>query len=191
MTRVVTRLVSALALSAAAALVLAACSSGPETTPTEMPQPTAVPSSPGPTPTATETAEASEPTCDTIIPESTVADYAEVGWTSRSEPLRVGSIELDGGITCTWGDYSVATDHVQIYGWAPITETEVDAAIAELVSSGWTREDEADGVYMTESADTAIGTDEEGYGLTYLFGDGWVKFADTKQSLLLVIWPTA
>lgn len=29
-------------------------------------------------------------------------------------------------------------------------------------------------------------TDGEGYGMTYLFGDGWVKVADTKQGLVLV-----
>ena len=42
---------------------------------------------------------------------------------------------------------------------------------------------------VTESADTAVATDDEGYGLTYLFGDGWVKYADTKQSIALVEWP--
>ena len=41
---------------------------------------------------------------------------------------------------------------------------------------------------VTESADTTVATDDEGYGLTYLFGDGWVKYADTKQGLLLVTW---
>ena len=39
------------------------------------------------------------------------------------------------------------------------------------------------------STDTAVATDDEGYGLTYLFGDGWVKYADTKQSIALVEWP--
>ncbi len=29
----------------------------------------------------------------------------------------------------------------------------------------------------------------DGYGLTYLFGDGWVKLADTRQSLILVDTP--
>ena len=53
------------------------------------------------------------------------------------------------------------------------------------------REDAAEGVYVTESPETAIATDEEGYGMTYLFGDGWVKLADTKQGLLLIEWPPA
>ena len=39
------------------------------------------------------------------------------------------------------------------------------------------------------TTDTAVATDDEGYGLTYLFGDGWVKYADTKQSIALVEWP--
>jgi hypothetical protein len=33
-----------------------------------------------------------------------------------------------------------------------------------------------------------MGTDEDGYGMTYLFGDGWVTLSDTKQGLLLVTW---
>ena len=56
-------------------------------------------------------------------------------------------------------------------------------------SQGWVREDSAEGVYITESPETTIAVDEEGYGMTYLFGDGWVKLADTKQGLLLIEWP--
>ena len=32
-------------------------------------------------------------------------------------------------------------------------------------------------------------TDAEGYGITYLFGDGWVTFSDTRQGLLLIQRP--
>ena len=35
---------------------------------------------------------------------------------------------------------------------------------------------------------TAVATDENGYGITYLFEAGAVKIADTKQSLLLIEW---
>ena len=48
-----------------------------------------------------------------------------------------------------------------------------------------------DGLIVTESSETTVATDEDGYGLTYLFGDGWVKYADTKQGLLLVRWPAS
>ena len=36
---------------------------------------------------------------------------------------------------------------------------------------------------------TAIATDDEGYGMTYLFTPGQVTVADTKQGLLLIEWP--
>ena len=57
-----------------------------------------------------------------------------------------------------------------------------------MIESGWRREDGADGIYITEDPQYAMGTDDDGYGMTYLFGDGWVKFADTRQSLLLIDW---
>jgi hypothetical protein len=172
--------------------LLASCASGPQTTPTELPAASDAPSSPAPTATPTETAApAADPTCETIVPESVVAEFGEIGWTAKSEPMRVGSTELAEGIMCTWGDYSVATDHVQIYGWAPLNDDQREEAIAELIASGWTREDDDAGVYVTESSDTAIATDAEGYGLTYLFGDGSVTYADTKQGLVLVEWPPA
>ena len=52
-----------------------------------------------------------------------------------------------------------------------------------LVDQGWVRESRRDGVYITESPETAIAKDDQGYGMTYLFGDGWVTIADTKQGL--------
>ena len=58
-------------------------------------------------------------------------------------------------------------------------------------SQGWLRESGADGVYVTESPETTIAADENGYGMTYLFGDGWVMLADTKQGLVLIEWPRA
>ena len=72
-----------------------------------------------------------------------------------------------------------------------------DAAAAEkaegdLVASGWKREEGAgDEVYITENPDWLAGRGADGYGITYLFGDGWVKVADTKQSLVLIDWPPA
>ncbi len=55
-----------------------------------------------------------------------------------------------------------------------------------LEDEGWRSEESAQGVYVTEDPQYAMSTDEDGYGMTYLFGDGWVKVADTKQGLLLV-----
>ncbi|MGP3536070.1 hypothetical protein ACTU3I_14830 [Microbacterium sp. RD1] len=170
--------------------LLAACGSSntPETTPTTPAPPTAVPTSPAPTPSEGE-ADAVEATCETIIPETVVEEFASVGWTAKADIFRIGSQEVPDGILCTWGDYSVATDHVQVFGWAPISEADADAAQSELLGSGWRREEGEGGSYITESAETAIAPDEEGYGFTYFFGDGFVTLADTKQSLLLVERP--
>jgi hypothetical protein len=185
------RLATAVLLLLAPAILLAACSDpSPNTTPTDVPGATAVPATPAPSATtAPSDTPIPDPTCETIIPEGTVDDYAEVGWTPKSEAFRIGGREIPDGVLCTWGDYSVATDLVQVYGWAPLDEAEADDAIEELVASGWRREDDGAGVYVTESEDTVINPDPEGYGFTYYFGDGWVKFADTKQTIVLVEWP--
>ncbi len=178
---------------AATLLVATACAGGPaddEPDALETPQP--APTSPSPTPEVTPTAEPlGDPTCETIIPATTVQDLSDVGWTSRAEPFRIGEIEITEGVQCIWGDFTTATDHVQIYGWAPISAEQAEAAQDELVAMGWRVEESPEGVIVTESSETTVATDEDGYGLTYLFGDGWVKYADTKQGLLLVIWPSA
>jgi hypothetical protein len=152
--------------------------------------PTPAATSPTPTPSVTESAApVEEPKCDTIIPAQTVADFESVGWTAQASSFRIGATEVEGGIQCIWGDFTVATDHVQIYGWAPISDEDAEAGQQELVTSGWRLETTPEGTIVTESTDTAITTDDAGYGLTYLFGDGWVKYADTRQGLLLVVWP--
>jgi hypothetical protein len=176
----------------AVSLSLASCAASPAPAPSSSPT-VATPSAsvvetPEPTPSATA---AGEPTCESILPADTVADFEEIGWTAQEKPFYAGAVELADGLQCTWGDYSVATDHVQIFGFARATDTESTTAQEELLSSGWTREDSADGIYITESPDTAIATDEDGYGITYLFGDGWVTIADTKQGLLLIERPQA
>ena len=69
---------------------------------------------------------------------------------------------LPDGIQCVWGDFSTATDHVQIFGWAPITQAQAETAASELVAEGWTREESDEGVYVTENPETAIAVDEDG-----------------------------
>ena len=78
---------------------------------------------------------------------------------------------------------------MQIFGWTPIDDAEAAAAEKELTASGWKVEREDEGTYVTENPEWLGGRGVDGYGLTYLFGDGWVKFADTRQSLLLVDSP--
>lgn len=187
------RSLSAAGTAMLAAVLLTAC-----TTPTA---PDAAPSAPPAvtptapteaTPTDTPDADAGEPTCETIIPSTTAADFRSLGWTVQTEAFRVGATELSGGIQCKWGDSSVTSDRIQMFGWAPIEADAVQDAVDELVASGWKREDGSDGlIYVTEDPDWAIGKDADGYGITYLFGDDWVKIADTKQSLVLVEWPPA
>jgi hypothetical protein len=185
------RTASAAVALLAVAWMLAACSSAtPETTPTTPPQVTTEPESPEPDVTSTTAPEATgELTCEGIIPPEVVASLEAEGWSARQESFRIGALEIVEGLQCTWGDYSVATDHVQVFGWAPIDPTAADTAASDLVSSGWRREEGEGGFYVTESAQSAFAPDEDGYGFTYFFGPGWVTLADTRQSLLLVEGP--
>jgi hypothetical protein len=187
MTRTRSALAASLLLTVA--LLAATGCAGPGATDDAAATPQPVATSPTPEPSATATTEpVDDPTCETIIPAATVESFDSVGWTARAEPFRIGEMEIPGGVQCIWGDFTTATDHVQIYGWAPISAEDADDAQDELVATGWKVEQAPEGVYVTESADTTVATDDEGYGLTYLFGDGWVKYADTKQGLLLVTW---
>lgn len=170
-------------------LLASACASTPQA-PTDAQTPVPNATSPTPTPEPTADAEPSAaPTCETIISPSLISEFEDAGLTVKSEAFRIGELVIDEGVQCTWGNFNVASDHVQIYGWAPITATEAKNAEAELLAAGWRRETSPDGVIISESTDTTISPDAQGYGLTYLFGDGWVKHADTKQSLILITWP--
>lgn len=178
------------AVLAASLFLVTACASGPGAAPEAPATPTPTPTSPSPTPAVEEPEEpAADPTCETIIPGQIVEAFEDVGWTARAEPFRAGEVEIPEGVQCIWGDFTTATDHVQIFGWAPITDQDASTAQKSLKAGGWRTETSPDGIIITESPETTVATDEDGYGLTYLFGDGWVKYADTKQGLLLVTWP--
>lgn len=169
---------------------LSACSgpAGPQ------PAPSTTPGTPAPTlppasepPPSPETA-ATELTCESMISPGTVTALTDAGWTAQPKEFVVGGVEFAEGLLCFWADYSVASDHGQLYGWAAVDSGDAATAQAGLLAEGWKREDGADGVYFTEDPQYAMGTDDDGYGMTYLFGDGWVKFADTKQGLILIEW---
>lgn len=186
------RLGAAALMIAAAAAFATGCAAAPAPAPTEdaAAAPTTAPETPEPEVSAEPTTKpAADPTCDTLISSSTVDTFASVGWTSQQEPIWIGSQEAPDGILCRWGDFSTANEQMQMFGWAPLTAAEASAAQDELVASGWIREETPAGVYLTENPDTAFVTDDDGYGQTYLFTDGQVTFADTKQGLLLVEWP--
>lgn len=176
-------------LSTAAAILmlsamLAACSGAPE------PGSSASGAGQPSTGETTQPAEqdSGEPTCEAIVSEGTVAGLTDAGWTAERKDFVIGDVTLPDGMLCFWADYSQASDHGQLYGWSEITSADAELAQASLVDAGWTREDAPEGSYFTENPDFALNVDDEGYGMTYLFGDGWVKLADTKQGLILVDW---
>ena len=184
------RITSATIAALLLALTLTACSGAPEgdTTPTpKAPEPTPQASvqpveSPAPAPTS------SEPACDTIVSAGTVKALTDEGWSFEEKEFVIGDVTLTDGLLCFWADYSVASDHGQLYGWSAISAEDATQAQSSLLASGWRREDGSDGIYITEDPQYAMGTDDAGYGMTYLFGDGWVKFADTRQGLILIDW---
>ena len=179
-----------LALSVALAT---ACTAAPALEPEVTETAAGTPSAPPPEPSAEPTeqvAAGDDPTCETIISDDIVADFESVGWTARADPFYVGELEIPEGLQCVWADFEgQGGDHVQIFGWAPIADDAAEDAQANLVSQGWVRENGTDGVYITESPEMTIAPDDQGYGYTYLFGDGWVILADTKQGLVLIEWP--
>jgi hypothetical protein len=180
--------IAAAALATFVAVTLSSCAGSPAPTASGSTA-SARPSSPVATPSASEAPPAADPTCDTIIPQTTVSSLEDAGWSSQQDPFYIGNTEIPDGLQCTWGDTTVASDHVQIYGWAPITADQADAAKKDLLGQGW-REVDVDGaVYITAGKDMIMDPDDDGYGMTYRFGDGWVTVADTKQGLVLVEWP--
>ncbi|MCR2784566.1 MULTISPECIES: hypothetical protein [unclassified Microbacterium] len=184
---------AAAALLFAVALALTACATPEVTEPRASPAPTAGSADTAPATPAPEPAETAEPvvdpTCTTIIAATTVADFEELGWTHREEPFRIGEMDVPDGIQCSWADFAVPGGPAQIFGWAPIEDALAKDAQTELLAADWLRENGDEGVYVTENPEMALTTDAEGYGMTYLFGDGWVTLADTKQSLLLIERP--
>ncbi|MET0297635.1 MAG: hypothetical protein ABW024_09555 [Microbacterium sp.] len=184
-----TRLGAALVLAGTLVVATACAAPAPEPTASETAAPS--PSAPSPEPTTAETeAPEADPTCETIIPDSTVADFESVGWTVQADKFYIGEFEIPDGLTCRWADFDApAGDHLQFYGWAPILDEVAAEAQDSLVGQGWIREEAPEGVYLTENPETTIAVDEDGYGMTYLFTDGAVSLADTKQGLILVEWP--
>ncbi|WP_292834849.1 hypothetical protein [Microbacterium sp.] len=190
-----TRFLSTAVLSGlgALSLLLVGCGAPAQPTPTEATM-TTTPSPVntelgGATPTASATASVSDATCDTLVSEGILADLTAQEWTYREDPFTIGDITLDDGLQCMWADFTTASGNLFLFGWAPITSDEAAQAQSQLIAQGWTVEQAPDGVYVTEDGSQAPTVDENGYGMTYQFGDGWVIVADTKQNLLLIERP--
>jgi hypothetical protein len=183
------RILASTAAGLFALTVLTGCAA-PSTPPAATPS-----SSTPPTPAAVEPVTTPEPSatpaeisCESMISAGTVDALSDAGWTAEPKEFVIGDVELTEGMLCFWGDYSVGSDHGQLYGWSPITAENAAKAQTALVAGGWRREEGPSGVYFTEDPQYSMGTDDDGYGMTYLFGDGWVKLADTKQGLVLIEW---
>lgn len=143
---------------------------------------------PASTPEPTETAvPAEDVTCETLVLPETVATFTEAGWTPKEEPFLIGEREMPGGIRCMWADFSVESNDMMVLAWAPVAADDAAAIEAELVAEGWKREEDADGVLVTEPNPLTV--DDDGYGFTYRFGDGWVTLADWKANLVLIEQP--
>jgi hypothetical protein len=168
------------------ALALTACGgTDDETAPVTTPRPgasapisgSAVDDSPTPTADGNE-----EPTCEGILPAETVAAFTDTGWTSRQDPFYVGNIEMSGGLQCVWGNPEVASDDVQVYGWAPLTSDLAAQVTTELTDQGWTKSAGDDAVVFTSP-------DDGGMSMAYRLTDDEITVSDTEQGLLLIEWP--
>lgn len=182
------------ALGAAAlvvALGVSGCAASPEPAPSGSVPETLPSATPTPTPTEITPVERPEDlTCETLIAPDVVAAFVEAGWEAQEDVFRIGSREFPDGLWCIWGAAGAVTASVQIYGWAGIDPADAEEAQTELTDGGWVAEETPDGVYVTENPDTTVATDDDGYGMTFLFGNGWVAVADTKEGLLVIERPS-
>ncbi len=168
----IARRAAAVVLAVASAVLLASCTGAPLA---QQPQPSQ------PAPSAT--AAAGDLTCESILPESLVAEFTDYGQVAIEEPFSFGDPQttaVPDGIMCTWGNPQVPTDHgVQLFGWAPLDQAGREKWAAFLAEQGWQRS-EGDGYeYFSDPF-------EGPEGVTYAFGDGHVILANTKQGVTLV-----
>ncbi len=128
-------------------------------------------------------------TCADLLDEDIIADFEAEGWTVNEEPFVIGAEILEGGVSCTWADFESATTAMFMFGWAPIEPEDADEVIAELVASGWIREEEGGSIYVSADPTQSPTVDADGYGFTYRFSVGSVVMSDTKQGIALIRQP--
>lgn len=179
------RLAAAVAASGLTVLLATACSPTPGQAGGTEAAP--APGASAPAASAPPTIDPADVTCENMLSPETVDAFAATGWTVREDPFVILDLELPDDTACTWGDFSSPTnDDLVLFGWSPISQADADATEAALEAEGWLREDDDAGVLITEDPDAALRVDEQGYGVTCLFGDGWVKVSDTRQGLDLI-----
>lgn len=169
---------SLLGVSGGLLLLLTSCAP----TTTEPPAPT-TDSSAAPTEAATVLS------CESLIRPALVKAFAETGFVSERSDFTLIDKTIKNGIMCLWVDREGEESTAQFFGWAPLSEEQIAHAQKQLLDTGWTKEEGRGGVYFTEDPEFALVTDDDGYGTTYFFRDGWVRMADTKQNLLVFDWP--
>ncbi len=187
------RLLQVSLLAAALAVTTACAPSSPgPAVPDPEPSAPSEPTTPAtPSPDATVGFSPEDLTCETMLDPDLVSELEGRGWTAREDPFFITDVELPEGLSCTWGDFTSETgDNLLLFAWSPITEDEAATARSTLAAEGWITEEGDDGTYVTEDPEQAIVVDDEGYGMTYLFGDGWVTLSDTRQGLVLIERPT-
>lgn len=177
-----------LALLAASTLVATGCAGAPDSGEAASAAPaSAAPASPSAAPEPTETTATVAPaTCENIISPSALESFKTEGWSAEDEPFTVAAVTLADGISCTWTNAQQAGGAILVFGWSPITAEQTAQAEQSLEADGWTAEPTDEGLMVTIDPNMAITVDDEGFGETYLFGDGWVIMAGTKQNLILV-----
>lgn len=149
---------------------------------------------PSPTPTPTPTSTPLALTCESIVTADTVSGLSSEGYTGLKwgdGPWTIGDQPFADGLACIWSqDHSVGTDNFLWFGWSPADDASRSAAIASLTADGsFVAEETAEGTYVTIDQAQAVTVDENGYGTTYLFSDGWVIGAFTRAGLQAVQVP--
>ncbi|MFJ6679174.1 hypothetical protein ACIQLK_08605 [Microbacterium sp. NPDC091382] len=173
---------SLLAICSVVALSGCAPATAPGADPT-----TAAPGEASATPARPAAIDPDDVTCENMLSADTVGTFGSTGWTVREDPFVILDLELPQGIACTWGDFSSPTnDDLILFGWSPISAADAATAQASLTAEGWLSKEDPRGVMITEDPSSALRLDDEGYGMTYLFHDGWVEVSDTRQGLDLI-----
>jgi hypothetical protein len=132
--------------------LLAGCTSTgtPETGASPAPTPTTAPTS---TPVTTPPADVPV-TCEDLVDDATLADYAAGGYTldadfeqrAADEGWPIHAFVTYGGLLCQWG--YPASDASDAYGYGPITAEQAEEQREGLVAEGFTASDALGGTVL-------------------------------------------
>ena len=192
-----THKLTTIAVVGSALLFVTGCSTGgpvaaPTQTANETPSAVSTPtetSDPTPTEAAPPVEEAIAPTCENIVSADVLAEMQGFGWIPTLEPWVLPG-DVEAGILCTWDLTSppAPADSASRYGWAALTPGEEAQVIAALGEDAALIREEVDGDLRFVSPD-GPNTDAEGFGYTFIFSGGNVRYSITKADALTVIDP--